>query len=98
MENQRLWDYSSTETVDDQRNRLVKEYMQLDEIPKEWDTAQFTEYPATRPDPHSRRGGDNPAPMAVQRHAQESMASLGWGKFPSPRHAADILRERVSGR
>ncbi len=50
MENQRLWDYSSTESVDDQRKRLVKEYMQLDEIPKEWDTAQFTEYPDRQPD------------------------------------------------
>lgn len=50
MENQRLWDYSSTETVDDQRKRLVKEYMQLDEIPREWDTAQFTEYSDRQPE------------------------------------------------
>lgn len=49
-ENQRHWDYSSSESVDDQRTRLVREYMQLEEIPKEWDTAQFTEYSERQPE------------------------------------------------
>ena len=50
-ENQRHWDYSSSESVDDQRKRLVREYMQLEEIPKEWDLeAQFAEYSERQPE------------------------------------------------
>ncbi|KAJ0415250.1 hypothetical protein BJY00DRAFT_305013 [Aspergillus carlsbadensis] len=33
----RHWNYSSSESVNAQRQRLVHEYMQLDEIPEEWD-------------------------------------------------------------
>ncbi|KAL2811881.1 hypothetical protein BJX63DRAFT_443865 [Aspergillus granulosus] len=46
----RYWDYSSSESVDGQRKRLVREYMQLEEIPKEWDPTQFTEYSERQPE------------------------------------------------
>ncbi|OJJ54421.1 hypothetical protein ASPSYDRAFT_35128 [Aspergillus sydowii CBS 593.65] len=50
IENQRHWDYSSSESINDQRKRLVREYMQLEEIPKEWDTTRFTEYSEQQPE------------------------------------------------
>jgi hypothetical protein len=46
---QRHWNYSSTESPDDQRQRLVHEYMQLEEIPQEWDPTDFNLYPSRKP-------------------------------------------------
>ncbi|KAL2811469.1 hypothetical protein BJX63DRAFT_422316 [Aspergillus granulosus] len=37
---QRHWNYSSTESTDEQRQRLVHEYTQLDDIPEEWDPVE----------------------------------------------------------
>ncbi|RMJ24446.1 hypothetical protein PHISP_04696 [Aspergillus sp. HF37] len=34
---QRLWDFSSLETADTQRLRLIHQFLDLDEIPAEWD-------------------------------------------------------------
>jgi hypothetical protein len=40
---QRYWDHSSSELIDEQRLRLVREYIHLDRIPKEWDPTDFGE-------------------------------------------------------
>ncbi|KAL2817160.1 hypothetical protein BJX63DRAFT_429879 [Aspergillus granulosus] len=37
----RYWNHSSSESVDEQRQRLVHQYMQLEQIPKEWDPTCF---------------------------------------------------------
>ncbi|KAL4876957.1 hypothetical protein BJY04DRAFT_222633 [Aspergillus karnatakaensis] len=37
----RYWDHSSSEPIDQQRVRLVREYIHLDRIPKEWDPTEF---------------------------------------------------------
>ncbi|KAI9376162.1 hypothetical protein BJX61DRAFT_531110 [Aspergillus egyptiacus] len=49
IETERHWDYSSPESGDDQRKRLVREYMQLKEVPKECDQTHFNEYPEQQP-------------------------------------------------
>ncbi|KAL2809929.1 hypothetical protein BJX63DRAFT_331800 [Aspergillus granulosus] len=39
----RHWDHVSSEPVNQQRLRLIHEYIHLDEIPKEWDPTEFGE-------------------------------------------------------
>jgi hypothetical protein len=46
---QRYWNYSSLESITDQRKRLVHEHMQLEDVPEEWDPTNFNLHPSQNP-------------------------------------------------
>lgn len=46
---QRYWDFAATESPDQQRLRLIRQFIDLDEIPREWDPVNYGAPPPRMP-------------------------------------------------
>lgn len=88
----RYWDHSSSETPDNQRLRLIHQFLDLDEFPSEWDPGRHSKAGGGMYGPPPRIPTANEVETILRPWRSENLRKIAWKIWGSDNNQLISLR------